>query len=59
MYGEIVHDYSQYVLRKYTNVSVVFDGYSYGPTTKDMTHSRHNQIHKESLFLINSLNLFY
>ena len=46
-YGEIAHDYGQYVLRKYSNVTVVFDGYSNEPTTKDMTHLRRTKLNSQ------------
>ncbi|KAK3108216.1 hypothetical protein FSP39_003394 [Pinctada imbricata] len=39
-FGEIVQMYTQYVLNKFTNPCVVFDGYESAPSTKDMTHVR-------------------
>ena len=39
-YGELAKMYSDYVSRKYGRALVVFDGYSNGPSTKDMTHLR-------------------
>ncbi len=38
-YGEICHQYTEYVARKYKNAIVVFDGYE-STNTKDMTHQR-------------------
>ncbi|XP_053373150.1 uncharacterized protein LOC123533634 [Mercenaria mercenaria] len=39
-FGAIFAQYSDYLLQKYTNPTVVFDGYSSGPNTKDVTHLR-------------------
>lgn len=38
-YGDICHQYTEYVTRKYKNAIVVFDGYE-NMNTKDMTHQR-------------------
>lgn len=38
-FGDICQQYHNY-LKKYTNVTVVFDGYSHEPSTKDVTHYR-------------------
>ena len=37
IYGDICHQYTEYVARKYKNAIVVFDGYE-STNTKDMTH---------------------
>ena len=39
-YNEIVKMYVQYVTRKYKQATVVFDGYSSSPSTKDSVHLR-------------------
>ena len=39
-YEEIATQYCTFTLRCYTNVSVVFDGYTDGPSIKDSTHCR-------------------
>ena len=38
-YGDICHQYTEYVARKYKDAIVVFDGYE-NMNTKDMTHQR-------------------
>ena len=44
-YGEVVQQYVRYVLNKYgRNVSVVFDGYRFGPSTKDHEHVRRSSL---------------
>ena len=39
-YNDILQLYAEYVERKYGKVTVVFDGYGNGPSTKDITHLR-------------------
>ncbi|XP_013394769.1 uncharacterized protein LOC106162148 [Lingula anatina] len=39
-WNDIAHQYVTYVLRRYKRAVVVFDGYLYGPSTKDSTHLR-------------------
>ena len=41
-YGDICHQYTEYVARKYKNAIVVFDGYE-STNTKDMTHQRRSK----------------
>ena len=41
-YGDICHQYTEYVPRKYKNAIVVFDGYE-STNTKDMTHQRRSK----------------
>ena len=43
-FGTICEQYYQYLSQKYSNtsVTVVFDGYINGPSTKDITHVRRN-----------------
>ena len=38
----ICEQYYQYLAQKYSSTTVVFDGYSNGPSTKDITHVRRN-----------------
>ncbi len=39
-YGDICTQYTNYVSRKYGNPTVIFDGYTDEPSTKDGTHQR-------------------
>eukprot|EP00795_Rhopilema_esculentum_P011181 gene11182-biopygen2781 len=39
-YASIIDSYVAYVKRKYTKAFIVFDGYTAGPSPKDMTHQR-------------------
>ena len=68
-YGEIINSYKDLVLRSYNKCTVVFDGYSNGPSTKDMTHRRRGAsgqavhfttdmkaIYSKEVFLSNSQN---
>ena len=41
-YGDICHQYTEYVARKYKDAIVVFDGYE-NINTKDMTHQRRSK----------------
>lgn len=41
--GDISKMYSRYVASKFSNCVVVFDGYSNGPTTKDVAHIRRSK----------------
>jgi len=41
-FGSICDQYYQYLFQKYSNTTVVFDGYKNGPSTKDITHVRRN-----------------
>ena len=41
-YGEICHQYTKYVAKKYNDAIVVFDGYE-SMNTKDMTHQRRSK----------------
>ena len=41
-YGEICHQYTEYVARKYKDAIVVFDSYE-NMNTKDMTHQRQSK----------------
>ena len=41
-YGDICHQYTEYVARKYKKAIVVFDGYE-STNTKDMTHLRRSK----------------
>ena len=38
-HGDICHQYTEYVARKYKDAIIVFDGYE-NMNTKDMTHQR-------------------
>ena len=38
----IFEQYYQYLAQKYSNTTVVFDGFTSGPSTKDITHVRRN-----------------
>lgn len=42
-FGDISKMYSRYVASKFSNCMVVFDGYSHGPTTKDVAHIRRSK----------------
>jgi len=42
-YNETIAHYTDYVIKKYGRATVVFDGYSDGPSTKDATHQRRNK----------------
>lgn len=42
-FGDISKMYSRYVASKFSNCMVVFDGYSNGPTTKDVAHIRRSK----------------
>ena len=42
-YGQICESYIQFVESKFSNTTVVFDGYGGGPCTKDNTHMRINK----------------
>lgn len=42
MYSEICESYIKFVQSKFSNATVVFDGYEGGPNTKDNTHDRRN-----------------
>ncbi|KAL5005019.1 hypothetical protein ScPMuIL_018475 [Solemya velum] len=50
-FGDIVKTYVDY-LKTFANLTVVFDGYASGPTTKDMTHRRrsHGMVGSNVLF---------
>ena len=39
-YSSITDDFTSFTVEHYGNATVVFDGYSGGPTTKDNTHQR-------------------
>ena len=39
-YNELIQMYIDYVIRVYKKGTVVFDGYSHGPSTKDVAHLR-------------------
>ena len=39
-FSSICNLYAEFISSRYTNVTVVFDGYPNGPTTKDCTHLR-------------------
>ena len=39
-FGAICDKYFEYLSQKFTNTTVVFDGYAAGPSTKDATHMR-------------------
>ena len=41
-YGDICHQYTEYVARKYKDAIVVFDSYE-NMSTKDMTHQRRSK----------------
>ena len=41
-YGDICHQYTEYVVRRYKDAIVVFDGYE-NMNTKDMTHQRRSK----------------
>ncbi|KAG7165603.1 hypothetical protein Hamer_G013102 [Homarus americanus] len=43
-YGAIARMYADFTIRHYGKATVVFDGYSEGPSIKDKTHERHEQI---------------
>ena len=42
-FQDICNMYVQYVQRKYGNATIVFDGYTNGPSTKDVTHMRRSK----------------
>lgn len=42
-FGQICDQYINYVSSRYNNVTVVFDGYCSGPSTKDVTHFRRSK----------------
>ena len=39
-FENVCHKYVNYVLKKYGEATVVFDGYNNGPDIKDITHKR-------------------
>ena len=41
-FGDICEQYYQYLSQKYSNITIVFDGYTSGPSTKDIIHVRRN-----------------
>lgn len=44
LFADICNSYTNYVLTRYgKSVVIVFDGYSCGPSTKDVTHIRRNE----------------
>lgn len=49
-YDIICSMYVQYLDRRYPRATIVFDGYSSGPTTKDCTHMRRHECGPEVLF---------
>ena len=61
IFGEIASLYSRFVLSSYGKSIIVFDGYSNGPSTKDMTHSRRSEncsqrpVMSNDVFFIKSL----
>lgn len=42
-FGDICKNYVHFVVQRYANATVVFDGYANGPSTKDVTHNRRTQ----------------
>ncbi|KAK7491791.1 hypothetical protein BaRGS_00017047 [Batillaria attramentaria] len=42
-YRELIEMYVTFVSRKYTDATIIFDGYCSGPGTKDMTHLHRNK----------------
>ena len=49
MYDTILRLYVDYVSRRYSNASVVFDGYEAGPSTNDCTHQRRTGLHSPTV----------
>ena len=42
-YGTIARLYAEFTVRHYDQATIVFDGYSEGPSIKDNTHQQHGQ----------------
>ena len=39
-YATIVHSYVRFIMKRFKHCTVVFDGYSSDPSTKDVVHAR-------------------
>lgn len=48
-YADVCLLYVEYVKRRYNRATIVFDGYSDGPSTKDCTHERRSGVHSPTV----------